>query len=91
VSNYQQLFSILDDLLIRYQELWQPRAFHLHDLPWRHQYPALRQKLDALSIDEVINIDSSFKQLVNFFADDIPESLIALENLPATENTSNQP
>ena len=56
LSDPDALFAAVDAVLTRHRPLWQVRAFHHRDLPWRTSHPSLcdaLEQLDEAAIDEL--------------------------------------
>jgi hypothetical protein len=91
-----QRLTRLGEILVQFQHLWQPRAFHHLTLAWESDYPDLSGFLRGLSYEQAValqvNDDALLEALSNYLP--IATELRELINLPieaAAEKVSHHP
>lgn len=84
-TDLSSLFTAVDTALTRHRSLWQVRAFHHRELPWRDSRPSLCDALDSLSENEVDAMENDSSKLLGWLApwlDDEPGIFTVGDRLP---------
>jgi hypothetical protein len=70
-DNFARAFDELNQLLIRYQQIWHHQPFTDDNLPWLLQYPALHDALLALTEQQLAAFEDE-QNLFSWMADYLP-------------------
>lgn len=86
-------FQALSEQLHQHAAYWRAIAFHSPLLPWMDQHPRLRQRLLALSEEEVEHLGRDTPALVQWLATELPfaHALHQLCELPMLQQRSRPP
>jgi hypothetical protein len=85
----------LGEILVEYQSLWQPRAFHHRQLPWEAEHPELAAYLRAMPYQQAVDLQTDDNALLELLSAYLPVANILREliRLPLSsikENTAKE-
>jgi hypothetical protein len=91
----QRLIRI-GEILVQFQHLWQPRAFHHLNLAWESDYPDLSEYLRSLSYEQAVALQANDDALLDALSGYLPivaelRELINLPKVPTIEKFAYHP
>ncbi|BFM14092.1 methyltransferase [Maricurvus nonylphenolicus] len=83
----ERWFQRLDQLLFHYRAFWQLQPFHCCEMAWRDSHPQLCELLDALTDEEILELETDHIALINLLSPWLEDAkaLAELAELPALE------